>query len=632
MAETKTCENCRNQFTIEPDDFDFYAKIKVPAPTWCPECRTIRRFSWRNERIFHKNICARTGKSLISGFSPDSGIKVYDRDVWWSDGWDALAYGSDYDFSKNFFNQFRALLEHVPQPNVFNARTVNCDYTQHTGDYKNAYLVFASWSGENMTYGARCLESKDSMDVFAMANCELCYQVMEANKCYKIAFSQRVENCSDSFFLFDCKGCANCFGCVNLRNKSYCIFNKPYGKENYHKKINELNLGSNVAIAELKRRFVEIKLQCLHKYANINNSQKSTGNNITNAYNCRECFDVSTSVRDCKFVQNALTLKDSYDCYGAGANAELLYEIFDCGVQGSRQLFGGVIYGCLNTQYSYNCHNCENCFGCVGLRKKQYCVLNKQYSKEEYEELVPRIIAHMNEQPYVDGKGRVYRYGEFFPPELSPFAYNETIAQEYFPLTKDQALAQGYRWRDPETRNYQITISNSQLPDHIKDVSDSITEEIIQCEHTPLSSPENQQSRKPVFPSCNEQCTQAFKIIPQELQFYRRMNLPLPRLCPNCRHYERLKQRNPLKLWERQCACQGVQSSEFGVQRHSDSQPITPNSELVSSNPQLLTSSYLNTASHFHGTTPCPNAFQTSYAPDRPEIVYCEQCYNAEVV
>jgi hypothetical protein len=83
------------------------------------------------------------------------------------------------------------------------------------------------------------------------------------------------------------------------------------------------------------------------------------------------------------------------------------------------------------------------------------------------------------------------------------------------------------------------------------------------------------------------------------------MNLPLPRLCPNCRHYQRLKQRNPLKLWKRHCQCAGGKSSN-GV--------------------------YQNTVVHNHGTNPCPNEFETSYSPERPEIIYCEECYLKEVV
>src|SRR3989338_2140638 len=191
----------------------------------------------------------------------------------------------------------------------------------------------------------------------------------------------------------------------------------------------------------------------------------------------------------------------------------------------------------------------------------------------------------MNNMPYIDKKGRIYKYGEFFPPELSPFRYNETIAQEYFPLTKEQAIEQGYQWKDPEERNITIDLKSEDLPDHIKDVGNDIVNKVIECQH---------QS------NCNEQCTTAFKIIKPELDFYKKMNLPLPRLCPNCRHYQRLKQRNPLKLWKRQCQCNGTQSDN---------------------------KIYQKTISHAHSTNHCENEFETTYSPDRKEIVYCEKCY-----
>jgi len=175
----------------------------------------------------------------------------------------------------------------------------------------------------------------------------------------------------------------------------------------------------------------------------------------------------------------------------------------------------------------------------------------------------------MGDIPYLDAEGRMYKYGEFFPSELSPFAYNETVAQEYFPLTKEETLTKGYRWKNQRERNYQIEIKNENIPDDIKKASEDILSKAIECEHKG---------------KCNEQCTEAFKITEDELKFYQRMNLPIPHFCPNCRHYTRLTQQNPLKLWHRKCMKEG-----------------------------------------------CPNEFETSYAPDRPEIVYCERCYQQEV-
>ncbi len=216
--------------------------------------------------------------------------------------------------------------------------------------------------------------------------------------------------------------------------------------------------------------------------------------------------------------------------------------------------------------------------------------MNKQYTKEEYEQLVEKIKAQMAQVQYVDKRGIAYGYGEFFPSELSTFAYNESVAQEYFPMRRDEAVAAGYLWHDPAERSYNITKPSEELPETIKEVTDDIMKETIGCAHNG---------------TCHDGCVAAFRITPQELLFYRKFNLPLPRLCFNCRHYSRLQQRNPMKLWHRACTCAGTQSEN---------------------------NIYKNTAAHFHGAGHCPNEFETSYAPDRPEIVYCEQCYNGEVV
>jgi len=158
-------------------------------------------------------------------------------------------------------------------------------------------------------------------------------------------------------------------------------------------------------------------------------------------------------------------------------------------------------------------------------------------------------------------------YGEFFPFSVSPFPYWDTVAQEHFPLTKEEVLAKGYNWREPTVRSYIVTKEWHDLPGSISEVTDEILKETISCEHNG---------------ECAEQCTKAFKITPAELKFYREMNIPLPTLCYQCRHASRVKTRNPLKLWDRACA-------------------------------------------------KCAVAIKTSYAPERPEVIYCETCYNAEV-
>ncbi|ETB63796.1 TPA: hypothetical protein DIC38_02355 [Candidatus Nomurabacteria bacterium] len=565
-SQTRNCQNCKKDFTIEPEDFLFYEKIKVPAPTFCPECRFQRRFVWRNEYIFYKTNCGFCKKNIITNNSNFNNFPVYCGECWHSDKWDALEYGFDFDFSKDLFTQWYFLLQKTPNINLWGLGNINSDYSNYTGYSKNAYLSVAS-NCEDVYYSKLVDKSKNLFDCYISFNSNSCYENFSSSKSYNSIFLNRCSDCIDSLFLFDCKNCQNCFMSSGLRNKNFYIRNKQYTKEEYFNKINNLKISSFKNLLKLKIEFYALIKNSIHKFAHIVNSVDSYGDDILNSKNVKNSFIVTKSenAKNCWRIFDGL--KDSYDING-GLNNELCYESSLAADGGYLTKFFSHSKGNKNTELVHLCINCSNCFACIGLKNKSYCILNRQYTKEQYEELVPKIIQHMSDMPYIDSKGRVYKYGEFFPSELSPFAYNETIAQEYYPLTKEEAQEQGYKWKDKEERNYTIDIKNSDIPDDINDTDESIVGKVIECLHK----------------DCNHQCTEAFKIIPEEYQFYRRMNLPIPRLCPNCRHYERLSQRNPLKLWHRSCMKEG-----------------------------------------------CTNTFETSYSPDRPEIVYCERCYQNEV-
>jgi len=178
--------------------------------------------------------------------------------------------------------------------------------------------------------------------------------------------------------------------------------------------------------------------------------------------------------------------------------------------------------------------------------------LNKRYTKDEYQKIKNSIIKELK------SKGA---YGDFFPLELSFFAYNETIAQDNMPLTKEEALAQGFRWEDNiQKTESKGTIKTENIPDHIKDVKDSILDEVLTC----------------------IKCSRNYRLIRRELEFYRKMLIPIPRVCWNCRFKDRIARRGPYKFWNRNCA-------------------------------------------------KCQKEIITNYSPDRPEIIYCEKCYQQEV-
>jgi hypothetical protein len=361
-------------------------------------------------------------------------------------------------------------------------------------------------------------------------------------------------------------GCNDCIGSVNLRNKSYCIFNQQYTKEEYLNKLQEIKIGSFSNILKIKEESSAFYLKFPVKYFHGKNNVNSIGDYIIHSKNSSHIFD-GEDVEDSKYLYIINKVKDSYDGYAIVENVECNLEVISHNSSFSKFClsFWSGSYG----TYSDTCENCIDVFGCIGLRNKKYCILNTQYTKEEYEKLIPRIIQQMSDIPYINKNGIKYEFGEFFPSVLSPFAYNETVAQEFFPLTREEIVTKNYIWLDSESKNYTITIPSEKLMDNINNVEENICNEIISCAHVG---------------KCNDQCITAFRITLPEYQFYKKNNLPLPHLCFNCRHFERMKQRNPLKLWHRKCMKEG-----------------------------------------------CQNEFETSYAPDRPEIIYCEKCYQQEV-
>ena len=131
-----TCQNCQKDFTIEPEDFGFYEKIKVPPPTWCPECRMIRRMNFRNERSLYKQNCDLCKKSIFSMYDPKDKYIVYCNDCFNSDKWNPVDCGQDYDFSRSFFEQHKELSEKVPHIALFDSKSVNARFCNMTVEMK----------------------------------------------------------------------------------------------------------------------------------------------------------------------------------------------------------------------------------------------------------------------------------------------------------------------------------------------------------------------------------------------------------------------------------------------------------------------------------------------------------------
>jgi len=499
-------------------------------------------------------------------FSPDLPIgrggtpfKVYCHDCFFSDKWDPVQYGREYDFSKPFFAQWRELQEEIPQIALFNENSVNSPWTNYELDDKNCYLNFGGHYNEDCAYNQYVLKCKDCFDNFWLMNGELDYENILCENCHKTFFSIFCLDCQETYFSFDCKGCSNILGCSGLRRKQNYIFNQPVSKEDFQKFLKNNSLGSHKNLLELKRRSEEFWKTQPQRAVFMDKTVNSTGNIIKESKNCTECWNAEKT-EDSKWIMYTLQVKDSYDTTSVWWG-ERCYEF----LAGSEQLSNirftrAAVRASSFIEYCDFMTGCHNCFGCFNLKQKTYCILNKEYPKAEYEKLRTKIIEHMNTMPYTDRKGRAYRYGEFFPYELSPFGYNETVAHEYFPLTRDEALARGFNWNDYETdQHYQF--SDYQIPDGVKDVKDDVLNKVLKCETS----------------------GKAYRLIPMELAFYRRVGLPIPREAPFERHKRRLA----------------------FIARH------------------------LNLRGRTCGK--CGSRVQSVYSEEEFPIVYCESCYLKEV-
>lgn len=502
-----------------------------------------RRLCFRNERTLYTRKCDATGQTIISVYSPDKPFKVYKSDYWFGDDCDPLTHGQDFDFSKTFFEQFANFQLKVPRLALINVKGVNSDYCNLTVGNKNCYMVFGGDFNEDCMYGTLGMHNVSCVDLDYGNGNNLCHELCDSIGCYGCRFVFDSNNCTDCHFISDCQSCTDCILCTHLVQKSYCIENRQYSREEYFEKKKKLLNGSYLNSKNLFEGFLRLRASRLVKFSHMINCVNCTGEYMKNSKNCISCFDVSDS-EDLKNIVFATKSRDCFECSLLGDNSELCFN--SLGILGTHNArCSWFAIECHDVDYCKCVLGSKNLFGCVGLRHKQYCILNRQYSKSEYEGLYARIIEHMK---------KTGEWGSFFPAKLSDFAYNETSAHDYFPLSQKEALAQGYLWKDEEQKISRLaTVS---VPDNILDVDESLIKEIFQCEG----------------------CRKNYRILAQELNFYKKSNIPIPRLCQDCRHKRRMQMRNPRQLWERKCAR-------------------------------------------------CCIDLQSSYSPDRPETVYCDGCY-----
>lgn len=513
----KTCAISGESFFIDDTDLDYYQKLKVPSPTLSPDERTRRRWGWRGKDFYIRN-CDCCGASAMSWFSPRlSGIKVYCEDCFRKDSFDARIYSREYDFSRRFFDQYRDLYLLVPKHASNAMQNENCRFIISSHQNKDCYMSDETDFSRDCYFGYTVQRSKNIVEGLYVHDSEIGMGLVKAEKCYNVFFSQNVFNCTDSAFLLNCRGCQRCLYCCNLRRGEYQIFNKQVSKEDFERAWRSIFTGKRQDLEKAQNVFASFVEGQPFPATIMINTEDSTGHYSTNSKDVRDCYFVD-NCRDCRYCTD---LHFSKDCYDVNVyEGELLYEGAQLGPKGYNNLFCYGVWYSSDVSYCTDCYYIKNCFGCAGLKKEEYCILNKPYRKEHYLELREKIIEQMQ---------RAGEWGEFFPLDLSPQPYNHSMAHRFFPLNEEQAIARGLSWLNEEET--EVGEVKREFPDDIADLTEEQLKKVFICSKS----------------------GKRFRFTPQEVEFYRQRSLPLPTMCPQNRIESLWQRLGERKLHSRLC-------------------------------------------------------------------------------
>jgi hypothetical protein len=286
--------------------------------------------------------------------------------------------------------EYEALKRKLPRTGTVQFGCENCDWGDHVFNSANGYYVFDGSQIQDSMYSYNSFKEVGCIDTHWNSTCERCYETLDSIECTDCYFSQYLGQSYNMYYCFNCDSCNDCFGCVQLSNKSYCIFNVQYTEEEYKEKLPELKKMVPEEVMK-KIKELELKFPKIQSYFadNINSDYTDYVYKSRNAYYCFDCI----SIEDCGFVSVSNECKDSWDCsyiFRCEHCAECVDsdECYNCyAAQNCSR--------CYDSAFIFGCADCNNCFMCSSLTNAKYCILNVQYTPEEYKTKVSELKAQL---------------------------------------------------------------------------------------------------------------------------------------------------------------------------------------------------------------------------------------------
>ncbi len=461
----RVCPISGATWTLTADDIDRCREWNVPPPVLAPLMRLKELAGWGAGIDLWWKPHALTGKAILSGIHPDAPSPVMTDKEWYEKDWGA-EHPLEVDLTKSILEQTRPLFERVPYPSLSahgSDNSVGCGMVECV----DCYMAFGTKSTKDSWYMIRnsycelmmdCVYMLRAENVFTSAKsvgCNTCMQVFECNKCLRSAF------------LFDCQNCEDCFCSSNLRRKQYVFQNQQLTKEEYQKRMSEIDLSSTMQFEQWRSSFRQLVREKTIWPENFSvNVQECVGEGMMDCLNCSGFLMANAkdivdgwNIFDSDHLDTVVISYNSNDCYYTSV-----------ALNAHNAKFSFVADYSSNCEYAMNCYNCEYCFACVGLQRKRYCILNKQYTEEEYWTKLDEIKCAMLDRG---------EYGKFFPANLSPLGVKYGYAYVLAPFTADELQKIGGRDDDPVAgmrfAPYDVNAPTSnvdEVPDRIADVGD----------------------------------------------------------------------------------------------------------------------------------------------------------------
>ena len=529
----RVCVLTGEKWFMDGEEIGWYRKFQVPPSKYAPRTRLKLINSYFVIFDIWYNRHAETGKTIISNIHPATGIRVLPDKEWFEK--DFTSHAKTFDSSHSFFDQFYELSRSVPRAAGYNyVQPENSIAFISFGD-QDSYFVLACQS-KRCFFSINATRAEDCAELSMVNGAQNSYNVIHSDRIYHCRFVRESYDCLHSDFLFDCRNCEYCFGATNKRHRKYLWFNEQLSKEEWEKRFAEVDLTSYENLQKYRQKFYDLVNKAVWP-ENFNvNTENCLGEYLSNVSNIQNgYYAMAAGSRDIAFSSYIIG-PPSHDIYFVAAPIGSSDSYYGLGMEGCSHVRFSLSINAKNDscEYCESCYDCRDCFGCVGLRKKRFCILNKQLDEETYWKEVDKIKCAMMESR---------EYGDIPPAKFSTQFFMGSGAAVLYGATEEDRQKLGAAIFKPSDEGGEGP--------HIDPAEIYSTEDIP--DFIPPSECENVLG-KPYF---DKKMGRRYAYLKAELAFYTRLKIAPPRVHPTRRILDLYQEMNMAVFEQKNCTkCQ----------------------------------------------------------------------------